>query len=125
MDDDAADTYLEQWNGRLKGTLLDLAILYISAFATSKPHAYSIHKTLEQKWNSAPPLPTIYSAINRLEQAGLIKMSGEIENNRVRKVIVPTEKGWETMDRMQREVDELLDSFKSTLTGGKDNARQN
>ncbi len=116
--DDALANYLDQWNGRLKGTFLDLAILYIAAFAPTKQHAYSIHKYLEGKWTSAPPLPTIYSTINRLEQAGLIRIEGEIQNNRVRKVIIPTKNGWEAMERMQKEADELLKSFKSTLTGG-------
>ncbi len=121
--DDALVTYLDQWNGRLKGTFLDLAILYISAFAPTKQHAYSIHKYLEKRWTSAPPLPTIYSTINRLEQAGLIRIDGEIENNRVRKVIIPTQKGWEAMEIMQKEADALLQSFKSTLTGGNNNAK--
>ena len=115
------ERYVEQWNGRIRGGLLDLAILYLAAFSAEKPHAYSIHKQLERKWKNAPPLPTIYSTISRLQENGMVRIVSEIENNRVRKVIHPTEAGWKAMEIMRKNLEEVVATFTNNFQGGIEN----
>ncbi len=114
---DAWTSYLESWNGRLRAAILDLAILYLASYSPKKPHAYSIYKTLQRVWTKhTPPLPTIYSTINRLEENGFLVSESEIENNRVRKTISPSNAGWELLEAMQNDLKHLLTTFDENLT---------
>ncbi len=112
--DEQVQSYLTSWNGRLRGALVELAILYLASFSPEKPHAYFVYKQLHNHWGEyTPPLPTIYSAINRLEEQGFVKIKNEIENNRVRKTIYPSESSWDLMKQMQNDLVQVLSTFES------------
>ena len=103
--------YLSPWSGRLRGSLLEMTILYNAAYSTSI-YPYLIKKRLDQKWGSfTPPLPTIYSTIKRLEKAGFIATKNEIINSRVQRRIEILDDGWVALEYMQNELQNFLSVF--------------
>lgn len=110
-DHKSVSDYLSSWEGRLTGTLLDLAILYQAAFSQDI-YPYSIKKKLEVLWGKfAPPLPTIYGTINRLEKAGLIATHTEIINSRTQKKVKILDDGWTALENMLDEMKTFLGVF--------------
>lgn len=104
---------LDYWLGRLRGSLLDLAILYMAAYSSEKLYPYSIRKNLSEKWGSrAPPLPTIYSTIDRLVNNNYLESKyGEIDGKRVKRVISIADKGWDALESMMHELKQFLNVF--------------
>ncbi len=113
IDVNRIEDLLSFWKGRLRGTLLDLAILYMAAYSVEKIYPYSIRKKLEAEWQErAPPLPTLYSTIDRLEKNGLIETKkAEIKDTRVKKVITITGSGWDALEAMMEEMKQFLKVF--------------
>ncbi|MDH5404082.1 MAG: PadR family transcriptional regulator [Candidatus Heimdallarchaeota archaeon] len=107
------EEYISFWNGRLRGSLLDLAILYQAAFSTEKVYPYSISKKLADEWgeNLVPPLPTIYSAIDRLKLAGYIQTKSIAVGSRIQKTIELEEDGWKVLEMMIDEMKLFLKVF--------------
>ena len=110
-DESSIQDYIASWDGRLRGTLLELAILYQAAFFQDI-YPYSLKKKLNNEWgNHAPPLPTIYSTINRLEKAKFIQTKSEIINSRIQKKIEILDTGWSVLEKMLDELKTFLKVF--------------
>ncbi len=107
------DNILSNWIGRVRGSLLDLSILYITAFHSKEVYAYSLKKVLEEKWGKdiTPPLPTIYSTIDRMTKSGLIEAKNSVDGVRVKKILVITDMGWNALRRMIDELGMFLKVF--------------
>lgn len=109
--DSSLREYLDAWSGRIRGSLLEMAILYQAAYS-ERVYPYSMKKHLDIKWGEfSPPLPTIYSAINRMINAELIATTGEIINSRVQKKVKILDKGWEILEMMQGELQNFFSVF--------------
>ncbi|MCE7736936.1 MAG: PadR family transcriptional regulator [Candidatus Heimdallarchaeota archaeon] len=109
--DSALQEYLDGWSSRIRGSLLEMAILYQAAYS-ERVYPYSMKKDLDAKWGSfSPPLPTIYSAINRMVKAKLIDTTAEIINSRVQKKVKILDNGWEILEMMQGELKNFLSVF--------------
>lgn len=119
IDSEAVTNYLNSWNGRIRAALLDFYILYQGAFNTTTLYPYLIRQNLIELWqeDNAPPLQTIYSAINRLEKAGMITITQEIAAGRVQKVITTSPSGFELIPLMETTLQdfkgESLDQLKA------------
>ncbi|MFV2015200.1 MAG: PadR family transcriptional regulator [Candidatus Heimdallarchaeota archaeon] len=110
-EDSALQDYLDAWSSRIRGSLLEMAILYQAAYS-ERVYPYSMKKALDIKWgNFSPPLPTIYSTINRMVKAKLIATTGEIINSRVQKKVKILDKGWDILEMMQKELQNFLSVF--------------
>lgn len=109
--DSALHHYLDGWSSRIRGSLLEMAILYQAAYS-ERVYPYSMKKDLDVKWGSfSPPLPTIYSAINRMVSAKLIDTTAEIINSRVQKKVKILDRGWDILEMMQKELQNFLSVF--------------
>ncbi|OLS24277.1 MAG: hypothetical protein HeimC2_23420 [Candidatus Heimdallarchaeota archaeon LC_2] len=103
--------YIDNWSGRIRGSLLEMAILYQAAYS-ERIYPYSMKKAFDNKWGGfSPPLPTIYSTINRMKSAKLIETTSEVINSRVQKKVVILDKGWEALELMQKELQNFLSVF--------------
>ncbi|MCY3414049.1 MAG: PadR family transcriptional regulator [Candidatus Heimdallarchaeota archaeon] len=103
---------LSHWKGRLRGSFLDLAILYMAAFSSETLYPYSVKKNLEEKWGElSPPLPTIYSTIDRLEKKNLIESKADVDGPRIKKILVIKEDGWIALEKMMEELKQFLNVF--------------
>lgn len=105
--DNTVEEYISSWNGRLRSSLLDMLILKESAYSTDPVYPYSIAKKLQELWGerNAPPLPTVYSVINRMEGKGFIQFSEEIQGGRVQKKILIQPIGYDLLDEMNKEIE--------------------
>ncbi len=109
--DSALQEYLDGWSSRIRGSLLEMAILYQAAYS-ERVYPYSMKKDLDVKWGKfSPPLPTIYSAINRMVSGKLIETTAEIINSRVQKKVEILENGWDLLEMMQNELKNFLSVF--------------
>ncbi|MHA2029219.1 MAG: PadR family transcriptional regulator [Candidatus Kariarchaeaceae archaeon] len=109
--DSSLQSYLDAWSARIRGSLLEMAILYQAAYS-ERVYPYSMKKDLDVKWGDfSPPLPTIYSTINRMVNANLIQTTSEIINSRVQKKVKILDKGWEILELMQEELQNFLSVF--------------
>jgi DNA-binding PadR family transcriptional regulator len=95
----------------LRGTLLETAILYQAAYFQDI-YPYSLKKQLDIRWGDhSPPLPTIYSTINRLIKANFIQTKNEVINSRIQKKIDILDAGWVALERMLEELKTFLKVF--------------
>ncbi len=103
---------LAHWKGRLRGSLLDLAVLYMAAFHQGELYPYSIKKNLEEKWGDlVPPLPTIYSTIDRLKANNYLESKVNVEGSRLKKILAIKEDGWVALENMMEEMKRFLGVF--------------
>lgn len=116
---DKVAEYLSSWNGRLRAAFLDIVILNESATSTNPVYPYSISKKLNSLWGSvkAPPLPTIYSSIKRLESNGFIQYNEEIKGGRVQKQLLIQKSGFDLLDKMNSELQNLLAEIQKIREG--------
>lgn len=112
MPDSSLEDYLDSWSGRLRASFLEFAILYYGAYSPEKVYPYSIYKLLNELLsksldNTVIPLPTIYSAIKRLEKQQFIRISQDIVGGRVQKIIYTESSGFEVIDLMRENFKDL------------------
>ena len=86
----------------LKGHL-DLIVL--AALAPAPAHGYAVIEEIRRKSGEAFDLPegTIYPALHRLERAGLIASSVEVEQGRRRRTYALTTRGHKEFAAQRRE----------------------
>ena len=109
--DDGKDEFLK-WNSRLRGSILDMAILYMAAYYQQDLNPIEIKKVLEEKWGSHDtPMPTIYATVQRLNKKDFIELKAEVIDKKVYKKFVITETGWELLSEMTRSTKNFLKVF--------------
>lgn len=108
-----SNPYFRKWNGRLWATILDYMILYLGAYSSKPVYPYSVHSELVKLLNEdlAPPLPTIYSTIDRLKDNFLISINQEISGGRVQKTVTTTPEGFEMMEIMEKEIGSMEETI--------------
>lgn len=82
-----------------------LDLLLLAALGECPAHGYAIAETLRARSAGAFDLPegTIYPALHRLEEAGLLASQWSEQNSRRRRVYELTSKGIEALAKRQRE----------------------
>ncbi len=102
----------------LKGHL-DLLIL--AAVRAEPAHGYAIIERLRLRSGGTLDLQegTVYPALHRLEEAGLLASRWSDEHPRRRRVYSLTERGWNTLQRGSRKWSQFADSVALVLFGQK------
>ena len=109
--DSLLQDYIDNWSSRIRGSLLEMAILYQTAYS-ERVYPYSMKKAFDKKWGDfSPPLPTIYSTIKRMINAKLIETTSEVINSRVQKKVIILDKGWDALELMQEDLQSFLSVF--------------
>ncbi len=107
------DSYVLKMKEKLVTSILDFLILYLLAFDSMEDISpYSIRKILSDRWEwFNPPLPTIYSRIERLEKSEIIDSTMVLVGARGKKILKINDNGWRVLKSMIEEMGDILQFF--------------
>ena len=107
------DDYVLKMKEKFVTSILDFLILYILAYDTMVDISpYSIRKILNERWEwFNPPLPTIYSRIERLEKNNIIDSTMVLVGARGIKKLEINDNGWRVLKSMIEEMGDILQFF--------------
>ncbi len=107
------DEYVLKLKEKFVTSILDFLILYLLAYDPMEDITpYSIRKILQDRWDwFNPPLPTIYSRIERLEKSDIIDSTMVLVGARGKKILKINDNGWRVLKSMIEEMGDILQFF--------------
>jgi DNA-binding PadR family transcriptional regulator len=97
-----------------------LDVMLLAALAARPAHGYVIIESLREASDGAFDLPegTVYPALHRLEQAGLLASRWSRESGRRRRVYALTARGRRALDERRGEWRQFAGAMAAVLEGG-------